>query len=134
MHQPTIRYDDDLKELVADGNYLGRDDQRFPYLSVAYVEWEGAPPKRSSARFSFSCHECGHTMTYEPSSEFTGFWGSDEACPSCGVMIQISCFRAWESGFRPGLFVIAMPHTSTKGVRARPIKLRILEIHPSESK
>ena len=133
MNKPTISYGDDLKELVAEGNYIGRDDQRFPYLGVAYVEWEGEPPKRSSGRISLSCHECGESMIYEQSPEFTGFWGAYEKCPSCGMMIEIRCFRAWESGFRPGLFVIAMPYTRTKGAGAHPIKLRILEIRPSES-
>ena len=133
MNEPTISYGDDLKELICEGNYFGHDDQRFPYLGVAYVEWEGARPERSSARFSLSCHECGDSMTYEQSSYFTGFWDMYEACPSCGVMIEICCFRGWQSGFRPGLFVIAMPGTRTKGVRARPIKLRILEICASES-
>jgi hypothetical protein len=133
MNKPTISYNDELKELVVEGNYLRRDDQRFPYLGVAYVEWEGAPPERSSARFSFSCHECGESIIYEPSYEFTGFWGGHRTCPSCGVMIEIHCWRAWDSGFRPGLFVMAMPGTRTKGVRARPIELRILEIRPLDS-
>lgn len=133
MDNPTISYDDNLKELVADGNYLGRDDQRFPYLGVAYIEWEGAIPKRSTARFSFSCHECGNSIIYIQPPEWTGFWGPCVTCPSCGVMVEIKCFRAWESGFRPGLFVIAMPGTRTRGAGAQPIKLRVLEINQAES-
>jgi predicted RNA-binding Zn-ribbon protein involved in translation (DUF1610 family) len=133
MNKPTISYGDDLKELVADGNYIGRDDQRFPCPGVAYVEWEGVPPERSSARFSFSCHECGNSTIYEQPPEFAGLWGPHVTCPSCGVMIEIRCFRAWESGFRPGLFVIAMPGTRTRWAEVYPIKLRILEFRTSES-
>ncbi len=132
MNKPTISYCDDLKEQVAEG-YLGRGDQRFPYLGVAYIEWEGTPPKRSSWRISFSCHECGESIIYEQSLEFTGLWRFFDTCPSCPVMIEIICFRAWESGFRPGLFVIAMPGTRTRGAEAQPIKLRILDIQSSES-
>ena len=130
----NISYGEDIKELLVEGNYLGRDDQRFPYLGVAYVEWEGKPPLHSSVRLSFSCHECNTSIVYEQSSEVTGMWGSYETCPSCGVMIEISCWRAWDVGFRPGLFVIAMPGTRTKGVRAQSIELHIQEIRESESK
>ena len=119
MNVPTISYGDDIKELLADSNYIFRDDQRFPYLGVAYIEWEGERPKRSQARLSFSCHECGGPMTSDL-SDWTGFWGSYETCPSCGAKVQITCARAWESGFRPGVFVCAMPFTTTKGVKARP--------------
>ena len=45
MNVPTISYGDDIKELLATSNYIFRDDERFPYLGVAYIEWEGERPK-----------------------------------------------------------------------------------------
>jgi hypothetical protein len=132
MNVPTISYGDGFKEWLVDLHYFNRDDQRFPYLCVAYIEWEGERPDRSQALLSFSCHECGGLMTCELSS-WTGFWGSYEKCPSCGAQVQIYCARVWEKKFRPGVIVCAMPFTTTKGVKARPIKLHVVEIRALET-
>lgn len=130
MTEPTISYGDELKRLVAEGNYIGQDDQRFPYMGVAYIEWEGKRPSRCGARLSLTCHECGASMTYDQRPDFTGFWSGNVTCPSCGAAVEITCFRAWESGFRPGMFVIAMPYTTSRWATMKPIELRVLEIQP----
>ena len=47
--------------------------------------------------------------------------------PLVRARVQITCVRVWESGFRPGIFVCAMPFTTTKGIKARPIKLLVVK-------